>query len=213
MSDPIDSDLAAHAYRSDLLWKVLEDLVSIGSRLAGSRGERKGMDFLRGVLGDISDRPVHLEEFPIDAWQPKGATIHVGGAEIFGPHRALPLPDSPDVDIERDLVDLWHGRPVDFERAGVEGAIAMVSSHTPEDADRKLHRLCKYVSALGVGADGLVYRNFAERCLPLTREIGWHDTPAATPSIDVSAEVRERLARQCRMGSQRARIRTDHLRE
>lgn len=202
------SALASFACADNLLWEVLEKLVNVGSRMAGSRGERKGLETLKPTLQDVSKREVHMEEFSIAGWRANSATLHSAGTEITGDHQVLPLPGTPSADISRGLIDLGHGRPEDFERTEIEGKIVMVTSHAPKDLDRKLHRLDKYVRALEAGADGFIYGNVTEGCLPLTGEIGWHDPPAAIPAIGVSSEVHARLARHCRAGSPKVRLQT-----
>lgn len=197
-----------HAYTTDHLWNTLEEVVTVGSRMAGTNGERRGTEVLERTFADIGDRSTVVDEFTIPGWQRGSATVAVPSRseEIAADHEIVPLAGTTSADITAPLVDLGHGLPSDFETADTDGAIVMTTSHTPNDSERSYHRLDKYVQALEADAAGFVYSNYRTGCLPLAGEVGWHSRPSAIPAVGVSAEVSDRLARYCRDGSPRVRL-------
>jgi len=177
---------------------VLEDLVDIGNRMAGQEGEREGAERVAEAFESHGLRNVHLDEFEIDGWWRGSSTLSTSGAhgESFeADHRVIALPGTPSGTAEAELVDVGPGRPEDFEEADLEGKVAMASSRTPDDYDRWLHRMEKYVSAVDQGAVGFVFRNHVEGCLPPTGEIGYDNRPGPIPAVGVSKEVGDRLRR------------------
>lgn len=186
------SEFIEHAYANDHLWNTLEELVDVGSRMTGGDGEKRGIEILERVLGEIGTRDPLVDEFDVPGWQRGSATLRVESrsAEISAQHEIIALPGTSRGDITAELVDLGHGLPSDFENVASDGDILMTTSHTPDDHDRSIHRLDKYTSALEAGAAGFVFGNYKKGCLPLTGEVGWHDRPGSIPAVGVSAEVR-----------------------
>lgn len=196
----LPNDVVGDAYTSTFHWDILEDLVDIGNRMAGQEGERQGAERVEQAFEEIGLRNVHLDEFEIDGWWRGDATLHTSGAytETFAAdYQVIGLPGTPAESVEAELVDVGYGRPEDFEEADLEGKIAMASSETPADYDRRLHRMEKYVSAVEGGAVGFVFRNHVDGCLPATGEIGYDNRPGPIPAVGVSKEVGQRLLRHC----------------
>jgi Zn-dependent M28 family amino/carboxypeptidase len=193
------------AYASDHAWAVLTDLVEVGNRMAGQEGEREGAEVVSSALHEAGAREVEIDEFEIDGWWRGDASLSVPGRGLTreADHDVIALPGTPAGDASGPLVDVGTGTPEEFERADLEGAVAMASSRTPEDHDRWIHRMEKYVMATKAGADGFVFRNHVEGCLPPTGEIGYHERPGPIPAVGVSAELGARLARYANSGTDR----------
>lgn len=209
--DTNDLSFVEHAYTNDHLWNTLEDLVTVGSRMAGTEGERRGTDVLEQTFAEIGNRSAVVDEFTIPGWQQGNATAQVVSRsdEIDAAHEIVPLSGTTSADITAPLVDLGHGLPRDFEAADTDGAIVMTTSHTPSGEDRSYHRLDKYVQALEADAAGFIYSNYRKGCLPLAGEIGWHSRLSSIPAVGVSAEVHNRLARYCRDESPHVRLQVE----
>ncbi len=192
--------VVGEARTSDFGWELLTDLTDIGDRMAGSTGERRGAERVVGAYEEAGLRNAGLVEFEIPGWWRGDAALSVSGAverRHDGSHETIALPGTPAGEVTAPLVDVGNGTYDEFEEAGeaLEGAIAMVSSRTPESHDRWLHRMEKYVNAADRGAVGFVFRNHIEGSLPPTGEIGYHNRPGPIPAVGVSKEVGKRLAR------------------
>ncbi len=188
------------ARTSDFGWTLLRDLTDIGNRMAGSDGERRGAERVVEAYEAAGLRNAGLDEFEIPGWWRGDSAIAVSGAvdrRHERSHDVIALPGTPAGDVTGPLVDVGDGTYEEFEAAGDElaGAVAMVSSRTPDSHDRWLHRMEKYVNAADNGAIGFVFRNHVEGALPPTGEIGYHNRPGPIPAVGVSKEVGERLAR------------------
>lgn len=186
--------------------KVLEELVEHRNRMAGQTGEKAGADtvadWLRAIDG-VED--VHTDEFEIPGWWRGQSSLRVNSPFDYEQnfdesHEIIALPGTPAETVDTQVVDVGPGTSADFEKADLEGAIALVSDRTPEDHDRRIHRMEKYADAVEAGAVGFIFRNFAPGSLPRTGEVGYHSRPGPIPAVSVSAEVGARLARYCERG-------------
>ncbi len=183
----------AETYTSDAGWSLLEDLVDVGNRMAGSEGEREGAELTRDALTAAGAENVRLEEFDIQGWTRGTSRLAVGGTE----QDCIALPRSPAGEVTAELVDVGYGLPADFEDADLEGKVAMARSDVPDHFDRYIHRREKYYHAVEAGAAAFVYRNHVEGCLPPTGSVGTPEDPIGdVPALGVSSEVGARLARR-----------------
>lgn len=196
MSTRLPPKIVGDGFTSDFAWELLEDLVEISDRSGGHAGEREGARIVEQAFRDIGARDVRIDEFTIPGWwrQSSALTVADTGERYESDHQIIALPGTAATDIEAELVDVGYGIPEEFG-SEVDGAIALVRSDTPEDADRWYHRMEKYAAAVDNGAVGFVFRNHVEGCLPPTGEIGDHDRPAPIPAVGVSKETGSRLAR------------------
>ncbi|GAB3412816.1 M28 family metallopeptidase [Haloparvum alkalitolerans] len=192
------------ARTSDFGWDLLTDLADIGNRMAGQAGERRGAERVVEAYEAAGLRNAGLEEFEIPGWWRGDSSLAVTGPgpdpverTHEGSHAVIALPGTPAGEVEAPLVDVGTGTVEEFEAVAedLDGAIAMASSRTPDEADRWIHRMEKYVNAAERGAVGFVFRNHLEGALPPTGEIGYHNRPGPIPAVGVSKEVGERLAR------------------
>jgi Zn-dependent M28 family amino/carboxypeptidase len=193
------------AYTSKFAYDLLEELVDIGNRMAGQEGEAEGASRVADSYHDIGLRNVRIDEFNIPGWWRGQSSLVVDGPlsrTCEADHEVIALPGSPPGDVTADLVDVGHGRPEDFEKADLDGTVAMASSATPDDYGRWIHRMEKYCYAIDNGAVGFVFRNHIDGCLPPTGEIGYNNRPGPIPAVGVSREVGAALERYATDGSE-----------
>lgn len=196
----LPDEVVGNALTSQTSWSVLTDLVDVGSRMAGQAGEATGATIVRDAFERYGLSDVHISGFEIDGWWRGEASLAVDEPRervYGGEHETLALPGSPAGTVEGPLVDVGTGTAEEFESTDLDGGIAMASSKSPDDHDRWIHRMEKYVCAAEAGADAFVFRNHVEGCLPPTGEVGYHNRPGPIPAIGVSKEVGDRLVRAC----------------
>lgn len=190
-------------YTSQTPLNVLEELVEHRNRMAGQDGEIAGADVVADRFEAIDGiENVHTDEFEIPGWWRGHSSLQVkspfGNEQTFDEsHEIIALPGTPAESINTRIVNVGPGTPTDFEQADLEGSIALVSDRTPENYDRRIHRMEKYADAVEAGAVGFIFRNFAPGSLPRTGEVGYHSRPGPIVAVSVSAEVGARLARYC----------------
>ncbi|MGQ3327973.1 M28 family peptidase [Halorubrum sp. FL23] len=191
------TDWIGDVFTSEAGWNHLESLVDIGDRMAGSDGERAGLELTRDALADAGARDARVEAFDIQGWERGGSEIRRGGDPVAsGRNACIALPRSPSGDGTGEFVDLGYGVPGDFEE-DLTGKVVMVSSTTPDSVDRFIHRREKYYHAVEAGAAAFVFANHVEGTLPPTGSVGTADAPIGEiPAVGVSKEVGARLARR-----------------
>jgi Zn-dependent M28 family amino/carboxypeptidase len=205
----LPDEVVGDAYTSNFAWETLEELVEVGNRMAGQEGEAEGAQVIADAFEDAGLREVERDEFEIPGWWRGSSSLELGephARHYEADHEVIALPGTPAGEAEGEIVDVDYGTPEEFEEADVDGKIAMASSQTPDDSDRWIHRMEKYVAAAEAGADGFVFRNHVEGCLPPTGEVGYHNRPGPIPAVGVSAEVGSRLARYCADDEARATL-------
>jgi Zn-dependent M28 family amino/carboxypeptidase len=189
---PGSTDWIGETFTSDVGWTHLEGLVDIGSRMAGTEGERQGAELTRDALANAGARDAHLEELDLQGWEREGSRVSTGDRT----HRSIALPRSPAGDVTGPLVDLDYGLPADFE-TDLEGTVVMVASDVPDSFDRFIHRREKYYRAVEAGAAAFVFRNHVPGGLPPTGSVGTPQDPIGEiPAVGVSREVGARLGRR-----------------
>ena len=206
-------------WATDAPWRFLTDLTAIGSRMAGSDGERAAASLVADVFEDAGVQAVHTESFELSAWERENATLSVTTTGTDGTDRtrefpALALPYTPSGSVSGDLVDVGHGTPAEIDAVDVTNAIAVASTTTPPGS-RFVHRMETFGCAVEAGASGFVFVNHVDGQLPPTGSLtfgeeapavavgvssetgGWlreyarnTDGPAGTASLSVDASVR-----------------------
>jgi len=191
------TDWIGDTFTSDAGWSHLESLVDVGSRMAGTDGEREGLELTRDALAAAGARNARIEEFEIQGWERGDSAIRRGDDPVAsGMNACIALPRSPSGEATGEFVDLGYGVPEDFE-ADLDGAVVMVSSDTPDSVDRFIHRREKYYHAVEAGAAAFVFANHVEGTLPPTGSVGTADAPVGEiPAVGVSKEAGARLARR-----------------
>jgi Zn-dependent M28 family amino/carboxypeptidase len=186
------TDWIGETFTSDAGWDHLERLVDIGSRMAGSEGEREAAAATRDALAAAGARDARLDEFDIQGWARGSSAIDAGDAT----EESIALPRSPAGEATGELVDVGHGLPEDFDR-DLEGKVVMAASNVPGWYDRFLHRREKYYRAVENGAAAFLFRNHVEGCLAPTGSVGTPGAPIGeVPAVGVSKEVGARLSRR-----------------
>jgi Zn-dependent M28 family amino/carboxypeptidase len=188
------------AHTSQFAWNALEELVEVGNRMAGQEGEREGAQVIADAFEQAGLREVEIDEFEIPGWWRGSSRLELAdphARRYEASHEVIALPGTPAGEAEGEVVDVGYGTPEEFDAADLEGKIAMASSETPEAHGRWIHRMEKYVAAAEAGAEGFVFRNHVEGCLPPTGEVGYHNRPGPIPAVGVSAEAGKRIARYC----------------
>ena len=184
------------AWTDDEPWRFLTDLTAIGSRMAGSEGERRAADLVVDAFERAGLRNVRTDPFGIAAWDRGSTELHVttpgrDGSDRTRSFEALALPYSPAENVGGALVDVGHGTPEEVDAVDVEGRIAVASTTTPADS-RFVHRMEKFGYAVESGAVGFVFVNHLDGQLPPTGSLTF-GAEAAAPAVGVSKETGEWL--------------------
>mgnify|MGYP000625112830 FL=1 len=191
------TDWIGDVFTSDAGWDHLESLVDIDHRMAGSDGERAGLELTRDALADAGARDARIDDFEIQGWERGDSAIRDGDDPVAsGQNACVALPRSPSGEATGEFVDLGYGVPEDFD-GDLTGTVVMVSSDTPDSVDRFVHRREKYYHAVEAGAAAFVFANHVEGTLPPTGSVGTADAPIGDiPAVGVSKEAGARLARR-----------------
>jgi len=191
------TDWIGDVFTSDAGWDHLESLVDVGDRMAGSDGERAGLELTRDALTDAGARDAWIDDFEIQGWERGDSEIRRGDEVVAsGQNACIALPRSPSGEAVGEFVDLGYGVPEDFE-VDLTDKVVMVSSDTPDSVDRFVHRREKYYHAVEAGAAAFVFANHVEGTLPPTGSVGTADAPIGEiPAVGVSKEAGARLARR-----------------
>jgi len=191
------TDWIGDTFTSDAGWDHLESLVDIDHRMAGSDGERAGLELTRDALSDAGARDARIEEFEIQGWERGDSEIRRDEEVVAsGQNACIALPRSPSGEATGEFVDLGYGVPEDFDD-DLTGKVVMVSSDTPDSVDRLIDRREKYYHAVEAGAAAFVFANHVEGTLPPTGSVGTADAPIGDiPAVGVSKETGASLARR-----------------
>ncbi|OYR50609.1 M28 family peptidase [Halorubrum sp. Ea8] len=191
------TDWIGDTFTSDAGWRHLEALVDLDHRMAGTDGEREGLELTRDALAAAGARNAQIEAFEIQGWERGDSAIRRGDDPVAsGMNACIALPRSPSGEAIGEFVDLGYGVPEDFE-GDLDGTVVMVSSDTPDSVDRFIHRREKYYHAVEAGAAAFVFANHVEGTLPPTGSVGTADAPVGDiPAVGVSKEAGSRLARR-----------------
>ncbi|MES3161118.1 MAG: M28 family metallopeptidase [Halorubrum sp.] len=184
------------AWTDDTPWQFLTDLTAIGSRMAGSEGERRAAELVADAFERAGLHDVRTDTFELAAWERGDADLCVttpgrGGREHSRSFEAIALPYSPADTVSGSLVDVGYGTPAEIDAADVDGRIVVASTTTPSGT-RFVHRMEKFGYAVDAGAVGFVFVNHLDGQLPPTGSLTFGEV-AAAPAVGVSAETGEWL--------------------
>lgn len=127
-------------------------------RFYGSPGEKSARDFLLDLMRQYGLQEVHGERFDFEGWERIGASL-----EVTSPARqeleCLALPGSPAGLVEGELLNLGHGTPGDYGclADNIRGRVVMVTNKSPVYAQRRMHRVEKYMRAVQAGAINVIW--------------------------------------------------------
>ena len=192
----MDDDTLGRAWRDDAPWALLTDLAAM-DRFAGHPGERRAAGRVREAL-ETAGLDARIEPFGMRRWTRGGTQLSVD-TDPARSFEAVALPYSPPADVTGRLIDAGYGTPGDC--AGVEGGVAVVSTATPPDADRHVHRMEKCGHAADAGARAVVFASDRPGQLPPTGALRFGEE-ADTPAVGVSHETGEWLRRYADRGAQ-----------
>jgi Zn-dependent M28 family amino/carboxypeptidase len=173
-------------------WRFLTDLTAIGSRMAGSEGERRAGEVVADAFERAGLADVRTEPFDLPAWERGSASLDAtvsgrGGEPATRSFEALALPYSPGGSVSGELVDVGYGTPAEIDERDVEGRIAVASTTTPEGG-RFVHRMEKFGYAVDAGAVGFVFVNHLDGQLPPTGSLTFGEEAEAV-AVGVSKET------------------------
>lgn len=171
-------------------WEFLSALTDIGSRMAGSAGEREAASLVEEEFEAAGLSNVTREPFEIAAWERGTASLQVT-EPTSRPFHALALPYSPAGEASGELVDVGYGTPEEIDERDVTDKIVVASTTTPPGG-RFLHRMEKYGTAVEAGASAFVFANHVPGQLPPTGSLTF-GREASIPAIGVSKETGDRL--------------------
>lgn len=192
----MDDATLGRAWRDDAPWELLTDLAAM-ERFGGHPGERRAAERVGEAL-EAAGLDARVEPFGMQRWTRGGATLAVG-TDPAREFEAVALPYSPPGDVTGPLVDAGYGTPDDC--GGLEGAVAVVSTATPPEADRHVHRMEKCGQAADAGARAVVFASHRPGQLPPTGALRFGEE-ADTPAVGVSHETGEWLRRYADRGAE-----------
>jgi Zn-dependent M28 family amino/carboxypeptidase len=185
----MDDATLGRAWQDDAPWELLTDLAAM-DRFGGHPGERRAAERVSDAF-EGSGLDARIEPFEMERWTRGETTLSVR-TEPTREFEAVALPYSPPADVTGPLADAGYGRPEDCE--GLEGAVAVVSTATPPDAGRHVHRMEKCGHAADAGARAVVFASDRPGQLPPTGALRFGEE-ADTPAVGVSHETGEWLRR------------------
>jgi Iap family predicted aminopeptidase len=184
-----------------------------GSRFGGTAGERKAVQFLTSRMSQYGLDDVHTEEFEYAGWARGRARL----TALSPKRRAFPclaLPYCGSGEVQGELVFLGSGHPdVYAERADeIKGKIVMVTTESPTDLCRTMHRMEKYGRAVEAGAVGFIWMRDEPGLLEETGSLRFN-APAEVIGVGVSTETGAALNRLAEKGPVKLRIATANSNE
>jgi len=187
----------------------------LGSRFGGTESEHKAATFLKEKMEAYGLQNVHLEEFPVYAWD-RGSCELTLTAPVEREFSAIAMPFAGSGEIEGEVIDLGEGETADFERAGdaVRGKIVLSAAETNKPGEVTLHRTDKYRLAVEAGAIGHIFVNKNPGLLHITgalyaqkpggKDDADHEAPI--PGIGITHEAGSMIRRLAERGTPSARI-------
>lgn len=155
----------------------------IGSRFAGTSSEKKAADFIKNEFFNGGLQNIGFQDFSFSGWKEGFSCLKLGEKEF----PCIPLPFSPNGEFEGELVFLEEGVKENFEGKNLEGKIVMVTSATPVEYGRWVHRLEKYELAEKYGSKGFIFMNHYPGFLCTTGAARFGEF-GSVPAVGISLE-------------------------
>ncbi|HEY6104070.1 MAG TPA: M20/M25/M40 family metallo-hydrolase [bacterium] len=169
----------------------------IGSRAAGSEGDRKAIDYVAEQFRALG-YGVERQPFPFRFFQetqaPQLAVVGTAAPRL-SPVTMLYSSSTPEAGIEAEVVAAGLGRPEDFTGRAVEGKIALIERG-------EIFFSAKVANAAAAGAAAVVLFNNQ----PGPPTVGTLQGPARIPAVIVSQEEGRALLRLLEGGAVRLRL-------
>jgi Iap family predicted aminopeptidase len=188
----LDKEILGEVYSST---ESLDNLTILcdefGSRFPGTEGDRASVEFMVDKLKCYGLKNAHYETFNLLGWV-RGR----GRLEIVDPIQksleCISLPHALPGRVESKLIDLGDGPLEAYEKrkSEIDGNIVMVTSRTPFDMKRSLHRTEKYLRSILAGAKGFIFMSHYPAYGPITGVMY-----PITPAVGISYENGQFLSR------------------
>ncbi len=187
------SGALGRTWSDDRPWRFLTDLTALGSRMAGSDGERRAAELVADAMSRVGVRDVGMDPFELSAWERGDSDLRVTVPKRTGTEgsttrtfETVALPYSPSGTVRGELVDVGYGTPAEIDDVDVDGRIAVASTTTPQGS-RFVHRMEKFGYAVDRGAIGFVFVNHLDGQLPPTGSLTFGEEAEAV-AVGVSKE-------------------------
>lgn len=199
---PLDKEITGEIILKNRCYDKLVELCELGTRFAGTPGEKLAADFIVKELESYGLNP-RIESFEHLAWKRGTAKL-----EILEPIQrdlhTISLAGAPSTapnGIEDDILFLGNGTPDEFNRfkSDIKGKIVMSTSLSPTNdciPPRQCHRRTKYGRAIEFGAKGFIFMNSQPGMLPQTgstRQNRRGEIPAVTVPYEEGEVLRHFL--------------------
>ena len=129
------------AWQADRPWEMLTALTELDDRMGGHPGAHAAAELIAAELTSLGVRSVTVDAFDLTRWDRGDSHLRVidPADRVFA---SVALPYSPPGRVEGRLVDVGGGTDEAVEAADLAGKIALVSTMTPDDRARFVHRNC-----------------------------------------------------------------------
>jgi carboxypeptidase Q len=173
----------------------------IGGRLAGSKEAAAAEEYAFRELKQYGLDQVAFEPFKLTAW--KRGTVSVRTLAPRQDLTVVALGNTPAVgDVRAPLIDVGHGYPADFKKAGKQVARKVVLCDTGGPrGERFVHRSEKMALAIQARASGFIMTTEAGGNLPQTGTCSFGKI-ASIPGLGITKEHGEWLRRMLARGKQ-----------
>jgi Iap family predicted aminopeptidase len=202
----LDRQILADAYSSDESGNVLLGLCdTIGTRFAGTEGERRGAEFIAKKFEEYGMDSVDIEEFEFDAWnRGEDARLQtIGESERTIPCFSLPYGGrTPSSGVEAELVDIGPGSADDIARLAdrIRGRIVLTDASGT-------HRSEIYGRITKAGAVGFVMSARVPGMILPTGTVSF-GSAGTVPAVGIAYESGLLLQRLLVRGAVRMRLHT-----
>ncbi len=205
----LDRAVIGDVWTSDEAYKNLVYLCDeCGSRFGGTESEREAVDYLLAKMNEYGLEDVHTEEFEYTGWARGTAKLQSTSPE----RREFPciaLPYCGAATVEGQLVFLGSGHPdVYAEKAAeIKGNIVMVTTESPPDLKRTMHRMEKFGRAVAAGATAFIWMRDQPGLLEETGSLRFN-AEADVPGLGVSKETGAAILRLAEKGPVKLKVTT-----
>ena len=200
----LDQQIVSEIILGNQCYWRLEELCALGTRFAGSVGEKLAQEYIMSELRSYGLQP-ELEPFDHLASKRKAALLEIV-EPVSKELLAVSLaggPSTPEGGIEGEVLFLGNGTPREFEefKNQIKDRIVFVTSKSPKSdcsPPRQCHRRTKYGRAVAYGAKAFLFMNSQPGMLPQTgstRQNAEGEIPAVTLPFEEGQVLRHYLGK------------------